>query len=274
MGNLVLFGVFDKEAEIDRDQRFLPHWFQPGVATFITFRTADSMPREVVEKWKQEIRIWLAKNGIVLNAADLLPSVEELGLLVGESSKVNRRTADGGASGHSCGEEADGGASGHSCGEKADGGASGHVELNGVGREIVGEYFKLRNRLWHAYLDECHGACVLKRRELATIVLDSLKHFDGERYDLDSAIIMPNHVHLIAQFRSPTTCRGQCESWLHYTAYKINKQIGCSGVFWQSEPFDHLIRSAEQFLYLRKYIAQNGIAAKLPEAHYLHWQRS
>lgn len=261
MSNLVSFGVFDQEAEVDRDQRFLPHWFQPDVATFITFRTADSMPREVVEKWKQEIRSWLANNGIVLNAEDFLPSVEELGLLIGERAKVSRRTADGGASGHSCGE-------------KADGGASGHSKLNGIGREIVGEYFKLRNRLWHAYLDECHGACVLKRRELATIVLDSLMHFDGERYDLDSAIIMPNHVHLIAQFRPPTTCRGQCESWLHYTACKINKQIGCSGVFWQSEPFDHLIRSEEQFLYLRKYIAQNGIAAKLPEAHYLHWQRN
>ncbi len=248
MSNLVSFGVFDKEAEIDRDRRFLPHWFQPGVATFITFRTADSMPREVVERWKQEIKSWLAKNGIVLKSQDLLPSVEELKLLIGEDNRRSRR--------------------------RADGGASGYGELNGVAGEIVREYFKLRNRLWHAYLDECHGECVLKRRELATIVFDSLKHFDGERYDLDSAIIMPNHVHLIAQFRPPTTCRRQCESWLHYTACKINNQIGSSGVFWQSEPFDHLIRSEGQFLYLRNYIAQNGIAAKLSEAHYLHWQRS
>ncbi len=261
MSNLVSFGVFDKEAEIDRDRRFLPHWFQPGVATFITFRTADSMPREVVEQWKQEIKSWLAKNGIVLNAEDLLPSVEGLKLLLNENNTGSRRRADGGASGHGWEEE-------------ADGGASGHGELNGVGVKVVSEYSKLRNKLWHAYLDESHGACVLKRRELAMTVLDSLKHFDGERYNLDSAIIMPNHVHLIAQFRSPTTCRGQCESWLHYTACKINKQIGSSGVFWQSEPFDHLIRSEGQFLYLRRYIAQNGIAASLPDTQYLYWQRS
>ena len=89
MSNLVSFGVFDKEAEIDRDRRFLPHWFQPGVATFITFRTADSMPREVVEQWKQEIKSWLAKNGIVLKSQDLLPSVEELKLLIGEDNRLH-----------------------------------------------------------------------------------------------------------------------------------------------------------------------------------------
>ncbi len=180
MSNLVSFGVLDKEAEIDRNRRFLPHWFQPGVATFITFRTADSMPREVVEKWKQEIKSWLEKNGIVLNAADLLPSVEKLKLLVSENGKGPWRRADGGASGHGWEDEADGGASGHGWEdeadggasghgweEEADGGASGHGELDGDAREIVREYSKLRNRLWHAYLDDCHGACLLKRPELA-----------------------------------------------------------------------------------------------------------
>ncbi|MEZ6077339.1 MAG: hypothetical protein R3C56_17215 [Pirellulaceae bacterium] len=63
---------------------------------------------------------------------------------------------------------------------------------------------------------------MLRSRELAAIVLDSLRHFDGDRYDLDSAIIMPNHVHLIAQFRPPVTCREQCTSWLYYTAHQIN----------------------------------------------------
>jgi len=85
---------------------------------------------------------------------------------------------------------------------------------------------------------------------------------------------MPNHVHLLVQFRPGTTCREQGESWLHYTAWQINKRLGRKGAFWQSEPFDHLVRSAEQFHYLRQYIAENGVRASLPETDYLFWKRT
>jgi putative transposase len=44
---------------------------------------------------------------------------------------------------------------------------------------------------------------------------------------------------------------------LHYTAVKINRAIGSSGEFWQEEPFDHLVRSPEQYEYLRDYIRKN-----------------
>ena len=88
MDDFVSFGVFDKEADVDVDRRFLPHWFQPGVATFITFRTADSMPREVVEKWKTEVREWLAKRGVAIGAREKLPSVEQLQMRMDESRKV------------------------------------------------------------------------------------------------------------------------------------------------------------------------------------------
>jgi type I restriction enzyme R subunit len=133
---------------------------------------------------------------------------------------------------------------------------------------------KLRNRLWHGNLDQGHGECVLRNREFATIVLDSLRHFDEERYDLDCAIVMPNHVHLLVQFKLPTTCSDQCDSWLHFTAYRINKRLGRKGAFWQSEPFDHLVRSGEQFAYLQRYIARNGIEANLPASDYLYWSRT
>jgi putative transposase len=118
------------------------------------------------------------------------------------------------------------------------------------------------------------GKCELRRRELAEIVLASLRHFDGQRYDLDCAIVMPNHVHLLVQFHEGTMCRDQCESWLHYTAWQINKRLGRKGAFWQSEPFDHLVRSAEQFQYLRRYIEENGLKASLSVADYLFWKRS
>ena len=219
MSDDLSFGLYDPQADTDIEQRYLPHWFQPGVAVFITFRTADSMPREAIEGWERELRDWLARQGIHLPPDEAIPHPEELPATV-------RR-----------------------------------------------EYVRKRDRLWHWRLDQCHGECLLKRRELAEIVLDSLRHFDGRRYDLDSAVVMPNHVHLIAQFRPPVTCRRQCSSWLRYTARQINERLGRHGVFWQSEPFDHLIRSGDQFCYLRKYIAANGPSAGLTEGEYLYWSR-
>ncbi len=41
---------------------------------------------------------------------------------------------------------------------------------------------------------------------------------------------------------------------------------------WQPEPFDHIIRSADQFRYLRGYIADNPKKANLPIGEYLYWQ--
>ncbi|MBN1853037.1 MAG: hypothetical protein JW829_09950 [Pirellulales bacterium] len=59
--------------------------------------------------------------------------------------------------------------------------------------------WKLTER-WDAFLDECHGACLLKQADLARIVADSLFHFDSDRYLLTDFVVMPNHVHLMASF--------------------------------------------------------------------------
>ncbi len=100
MDDFVSFGVFDKAADVDIDRRFLPHWFQPGVATFITFRTADSMPREVVEKWRTELRAWLGSRGVVLRVDEKLPTVEQLQRRIDGGREFLGKESDGGASGY------------------------------------------------------------------------------------------------------------------------------------------------------------------------------
>ena len=212
------FGVFDREAETEIEQRHLPHWFQPGTAVFVTLRTADSLPRPVILQWHQDMRDWLQRAGIAIQPGDPLPEPESL--------PSQFQTA----------------------------------------------YRKHRDRLWHWHLDSCHGKCWLRSRKQAEMALNSILHFNGDRYDLASVIVMPNHAHLIAQFYRPTTCRKQCTSWMHYSAHDINQSLGISGEFWQSEPFDHLIRSEAQFYYLQSYIANNGTKAGLPESDYLHWR--
>lgn len=53
---------FDPEQSITRYNHDLPHWDQPGVWTFITWRLGDSLPHELVVKWKAERSDWIAKH--------------------------------------------------------------------------------------------------------------------------------------------------------------------------------------------------------------------
>jgi type I restriction enzyme R subunit len=108
---------------------------------------------------------------------------------------------------------------------------------------------------------------------LAEEVARSLKHFDGDRYDLTDFVVMPNHVHLLVAFPDEQSMLAQCESWKHYTAAKINPALGRKGRFWQQDGFDHLVRSIEQFQYYRDYIADNPRRARLDEGEYIHFSK-
>jgi len=122
------------------------------------------------------------------------------------------------------------------------------------------------------HLDNCHGDCILSDPECAEIVRNSLLHFDKERYWISDLVIMPNHVHLICTMQSEWSIRKQCGSWMRYSATEINKVRGSSGAVWQDEAFDHIVRSEEQLHWLRGYIANNPIKAKLNENEYLMYQ--
>ena len=81
---------------------------------------------------------------------------------------------------------------------------------------------------------------------------------------------MPNHVHVLAAFPDEESMLKQCESWKHFTAMQINRQLGRKGRFWQQDGFDHLVRSERQFEHLRRYIAENPTRAGLQPGEYLH----
>jgi len=56
--------VFDRNEEVLRCERRLPHWAQQGTLAFITFRTWDSMPERVVLSWLTERNLWLLDHGV------------------------------------------------------------------------------------------------------------------------------------------------------------------------------------------------------------------
>jgi len=56
--------MFDPDEEVAVVERKLPHWTQPGTICFITFRTYDSMPAQLIERWHAERGEWLRRHGI------------------------------------------------------------------------------------------------------------------------------------------------------------------------------------------------------------------
>ena len=206
--------LFDLKAELHIREHCRPHWSQAGAIVFITLRTRDSIPREVLERWEREKQDWLERNGLAVAGkhwSQIIPTLEE-------RKRYQFR------------------------------------------REF--------NRCREDFLDTCHGRCLLRCPDLSKIVADSLMHFDGDRYRMGDYIVMPNHVHLLAAFASEEILNEQCDSWMHYTAFRINKKIGEKGKLWQEEPFDHLVRSPEQYDYLCDYIEKNPQKARLKCGEY------
>ena len=210
---------FDPRAEYSILERRLPHWVQAGVVCFLTWRTNDSIPRDALDRWRNEREHWLRRHNI-------------------NPVALNWRQ-----------------------------------QLQQLPADARNEFFQHFSTRWHQELDACHGDCVLKTPKLAQIVAESLRKFDGDRYELIDFVIMPNHLHIMAVFRDEATMLTQCENWKHYQAFQINREIKSSGRFWQQDGFDHLVRSSEQFEHFRRYIADNPAKARIPSQDTIVWSK-
>ncbi len=55
--------LFDPKAEFFVHEHIRPHWSQAGAVVFLTFRTHDSIPRGVIQRWEREKQQWLRVRG-------------------------------------------------------------------------------------------------------------------------------------------------------------------------------------------------------------------
>ena len=116
------------------------------------------------------------------------------------------------------------------------------------------ERFPARFQYW---LDQGHGACLLRQSKLRQVVEGALRHFDGTRYRLDEFVVMPNHVHVIVAPLGENLLSSVVHSWKSFTANKINEALHRRGAFWQKESFDHIVRSTDSLEKFRRYIEDN-----------------
>ncbi|MEI6425433.1 MAG: transposase, partial [Lentisphaerota bacterium] len=113
------------------------------------------------------------------------------------------------------------------------------------------------------FLDTGHGSCFMARPEIAELVADALRHFDGERYRLHAWCIMPNHVHVIVEPVTGHELSAIIHSWKSFTAHAANKALGRSGDYWQSDAYNHIIRSMKEYAFQISYAWENPEKAGL-----------
>jgi REP element-mobilizing transposase RayT len=113
------------------------------------------------------------------------------------------------------------------------------------------------------YFDHGIGACFLRNPQIGDLVANALHFWHGKRYRLIAWCVMPNHVHVIFRLFPREALAEVIRSWKLFTARKANRILGRSGIFWQREYYDRLIREEVELDRAIRYVLSNPERAGL-----------
>jgi REP element-mobilizing transposase RayT len=102
------------------------------------------------------------------------------------------------------------------------------------------------------------------------IVVEACRHFDGKRYVLWTAIVTPDHVHLLLRPKEVEPGRwwslaNILNSIKGFTARRINHLLGREGPLWMDERFDRIVRDEAELIEKWQYIRMNPVKKGLCE---------
>jgi len=141
------------------------------------------------------------------------------------------------------------------------------------------ERYKTQKKFFWRYdgwLDKmAHGPTYLREPRIAQIVMDEIRRLDGARYNLLACCIMPNHVHLVADFSRFDDGRHERRLSPLSEALRLlkgrsarysNLELKREGKFWQDESYDHFVRDNEELTRVLNYVVENPVKAGLVKA--------
>ena len=105
-------------------------------------------------------------------------------------------------------------------------------------------------------------------KSVRQLVMDCCCHAHGTRFELHAAVVMPDHVHLLltpgSDVEGNTFGLSQIlNSIKGASSHAVNRALGRHGPVWQSESFDHVLRSEESIRGTAEYICANPVRAGL-----------
>ncbi|HHQ42212.1 MAG TPA: transposase [Chromatiales bacterium] len=102
----------------------------------------------------------------------------------------------------------------------------------------------------------------LRTGEAAAIVLEALRWLhEHRRVALHAAVVMPDHVHLVATTFRPLP--SVMHSFKSYTANRLNRCLGRRGPFWEPGYHDRGLVGERDVRHAIAYVAQNPARAGL-----------
>jgi REP element-mobilizing transposase RayT len=90
-------------------------------------------------------------------------------------------------------------------------------------------------------------------------VISAILECDQKNIDLDAAVVMHDHVHLIFRLIEPCELSHALRLIKGRSARRINQLLKQRGSVWSDESFDHIIRQAMELEEKLEYIRQNPV---------------
>ena len=98
-----------------------------------------------------------------------------------------------------------------------------------------------------------------------TLILESCLHDHGVKVDVHAIVIMPDHVHVILtplvndNLQEMFSLAEITQAIKSASAHRINRQLQRTGIVWQEESFDRVLRAPEKLDEKITYIANNPV---------------
>jgi putative transposase len=102
------------------------------------------------------------------------------------------------------------------------------------------------------------------------LMVENLRHFDGERYHLVGYVVMDDHVHVLVKPIERHELTKIMHTWKSFTANQIQKEFGWTGSIFQNESWDRVVRTEEELLEKVQYVLNNP-RKRWPELEEYEW---
>ncbi len=111
-----------------------------------------------------------------------------------------------------------------------------------------------------------YGAKHLSNSAVADNRRNILHYPDGKEYELICYCIMPNHIHLVfGLIEGNKGISKIMQSIKRISARKSNLFLNKSGIFWQDESYDRLVRDDKELFFIIRYVLMNPVNAGLTD---------
>lgn len=90
-----------------------------------------------------------------------------------------------------------------------------------------------------------------------TIVADTLRFFDGTRYDLHAWVVMNDHVHVVVRPRDTWALDAIVHSWRSFAANAIFKASTRGAPLWLRDGYDRVVLIEGEFEEKVRYVQRN-----------------